>query len=315
MYMAELSLEPDEKLIISSHAKFSEYKVFGNFNTGDAYLTSKRFVFMGRSEIKTWFHLISVAAGRSRKHFEVKTSSFREVKKKRLENTIVVKYDKGIKTGKFLLKPQKTRYLGTIAGLGLGILGSEMGEKIGDSLSGKIGDMVGGAIGGQVGSKIGEISGETVQEMKGKSLSNKWLDAFDLVMYQKGHWTPKNLTVPNRNYIGNEGPNIPDSTPSRFVASKRFLDRIRHIFSVSTDKPPRMGIVTMRQIFEEELGRDFGNFEIPVRRVTYLEELMDIVENARNPKDREIFSEQLRLYLHQLKKERDLFMRKNDQGN
>lgn len=313
--MAELSLEPDEQLILSSHAKFSEYKIFGHFNTGDAYLTNRRFVFMGRAEIKTWFHLISVAAGRSRKYFEVRTSSLRKVKKKRLENTIEVKYDKGLKAGKFLLEPQKTRYLGTIAGLGMGFLVGEMGERIGESLSGKMGDMVGGAIGGQVGSKIGEISGETVQEMKGKSLSKKWLEAFNLAMYQKDQWTPKSLTVPDRNHIENERPNIPDSTPSRSVASKRFLDRIRHMFSVSTDKPPRMGIVTMGQIFEEELGRDFGNFEIPIRRVTYLEELIDIIENARNPKDREIFSEQLRLYLQQLKKERDLFMKKNDHGN
>lgn len=313
--MAELSLDPDEKLIISSHAKFSEYKVFGHFNTGDAYLTNKRFVFTGRAEIKTWFHLISVAAGRSRKRFEVKTSSLREVKKKRLENTIAVKYDKGIKTGTFLLKPQGIRYLGLITEATLGILGGEMGEKIGDSLSGKIGDSVGGVIGDQVGNKIGEISGKTVQEMKGKSLSKKWLDAFNLVMYQKDQWKPKNLTVPERNYIGNERPNVPDSTPSRSAASKRFFDRIRHLFSVSTDKPPRMGVVTMGQIFEEELGRDFGNFEIPVRRVTYLEELMDIIENARNPRDREIFSKQLRLYLQQLKKERDLFMKKNDHGN
>jgi hypothetical protein len=262
--MAELLLEPNEHLIISSHAKFSEYKIFGHFNTGDAYLTNRRFVFTGRAEIKTWFHLISVAAGRSRKHFEVKTSSLREVKKKRLENTIVVKYDKGAKTGKFLLEPQKTRYLGTIAGLGLGILGGEMGEKIGESLSGRIGDLVVGTIGSQAGSKVGEISGETVQEIKGKSLSKKWLDAFNLVIYQKDQWAPTNLTVPGINHIRNERPNIPDSTLSRSAASQRFFNRIRHVFSVSTDKPPRMGVVTMGQIFEEELGRDFGNFEIPV---------------------------------------------------
>jgi hypothetical protein len=313
--MAELLLEPNEQLIISSHAKFSEFKIFGHFNTGDAYLTNRRFVFMGRVEIKTWFHLISVAAGRSRKHFEVKTSSLREVKKKRLEDTIVVKYDKGTKTGKFLLKPQKTRYLGTIAGLGLGVLGGEIGEKIGESFSGRIGDLVGEAIGSEAGSEVGKISGETVQEMKGKSLSKKWLDAFNLVMYQKDQWTPKNLTVPGRSHTGNERSSIPSSTPSHSAASKRFLNRIRHIFSVSTDKPPRMGVVTMGQIFEEELGRNFGDFEIPIRRVTYLEELMGTIENARNPKDREIFSEQLRLYLQQLKKERDLFMKKNDHGN
>ncbi|MGC1122682.1 MAG: hypothetical protein WBA22_16490 [Candidatus Methanofastidiosia archaeon] len=310
--MAELLLEPNEQLIISSHAKFSEYKIFGHFNTGDAYLTNRRFIFMGRVEIKTWFHLISVAAGKSKKHFEVKTSSLREVKKKRLENTIAVKYDKGTKTRKFLLKPQKARYLGTIAGLGLGVLGGEMGEKIGESLSGRMGDLVGDVIGGQAGSKVGEISGETVQEIKGKSLSKKWLDAFNLVMYQQDQLIPKDATVPSRNHIGNEKLNIPDSTPNRSAASECFFNRIRHIFSVSTDKPPRMGVVTMGQIFEEELGRDFGNFEIPVRRVTYLEELMDIIENARNPKDREIFSEQLRLYLQQLKKERDLYMEKHD---
>ncbi|MBU7015143.1 MAG: hypothetical protein HXS52_03515 [Theionarchaea archaeon] len=308
--MAELLLESDEQLILSSHAKFSESKIFGHFNTGDAFLTNKRFVFVGRVEIRTLFHLISVAAGRSRKHFEIRTSAVRKVKKKRLENTIVVTYDEVARTRKFLLKPQKTLYLDIIAGLGVGLLGGEIGERIGESLSGKVGEVIGDVIGGKAGSTAGEISGETIKEIKGKSLSRKWLDAFNHVMDHQDQRMSGDTTVPRRSRMEHERSDILDYELRHSAASKRFFNRIRHIFSISTDKPPRMGVVTMGQIFEEELGKDFGNFEIPVRRVTYLEELINTIENARNPKDREIFSEQLRLYLQQLKKERDQFLRK-----
>ncbi|MBU6996263.1 MAG: hypothetical protein HXS41_00345 [Theionarchaea archaeon] len=312
--MAELLLGSEEQLVMSSHAKFSEYKIFGHFNTGDAFLTNRRFVFTGRVEIKTWFHLISVAAGKSRKYFEIPTSTLREVKKKRLENTIVVEYKEGAKTRKALLKPQETPYLDVIAGLGLGLLGGEIGEKIGGSLSGKFGDLVGGMIGGQAGGKAGEMSGETVKEIEGKTLSRTWLDAFNQVMHHQDHWMPSTVPAPGTDYVQKEKSDT-DSASARSGIYEQFFNRMRHIFSVSTGNPPRMEVVTIGQIFEEELGKDFANFEIPVRRVTYLKELMDTIENARNPIDREIFSEQLRLYLQQLKRERDLFLRKKDQGS
>jgi hypothetical protein len=286
--MVNLSLEPGEKLIISSRAQFCDLKRFSQFKTGNSFLTDRRFVFMGRLQIKTWIHLFAVVTGKGKRQVEIRASSLKKVKKKRLENTLEIVYMKKSKEEKALLRPERIPYLGAVIGVGLGVVGEEIGQLVGESVSGTIGELVGEKTGGFVGQKAGELTGETIKEVKAKNLTDAWLKAFHYVMGQyptEGH----------SKFIAGGEPGPATAAPK--VDNLILKDPL----PVTVGSSHKLEMISLWQIFEEELGKDFSDFEIPLSQIEYFGELVDRIEGARNYREREIFSSQMRAYLRHLK--------------
>ncbi len=309
--MVNLSLDPGEKLIISSRAQFCDLKRFSQFRTGRAFLTDRRFVFMGRLQIKTWFHLFAVVTGKGKRHFEIHGSSLKEAKKRRFENTIEIVYMKRSKKEKALLKLERIPYLGVTIGVGLGVVGEGIGNLVGGSVSDKVGELVGEKTGGSVGQKIGELTGETIKEIHAENLTDAWLKAFHYLM---GRHSVKEHS--GSISAVESGPVIPASKMNNYIPedsygygkrlSKHVIDRMKDTAPVPIEGSHRMKIVSLRQILEEELGKDFGDFEIPISQVDYFGELVDRIERARNYRERELFSSQLRAYLRHLRQLREV---------
>jgi hypothetical protein len=303
--MVNLPLEPGEKLIISSRAQFCDLKRFSQFKTGTSFLTDRRFVFMGRLQIKTWIHLFAVIAGRGKRRVEIRVASLKKVKKKRLENTLEIVYMKKSKERKALLRPERIPYLGAVIGVGLGVVGEEIGQMVGESVSGTIGEVVGEKTGGFIGQKAGELTGETIKEVHAQNLTGAWLTAFHYVMGQypvEGHPT---------HIVGREpGPAVPptlddfvlkDSSGHDRRLPEVTMDKMRNPLPVAVGGSHRLELTSLWQIFEEELGKNFSDFQIPLSQTEYFGELVDRIEGARNFREREIFSSQMRAYLRHLK--------------
>ena len=304
--MVNLPLEPGEKLIISSRAQFCDLKRFSQFKTGTSFLTDRRFVFMGRLQIKTWIHLFAMVAGKGKRRFEIRVASLKKVKKKRLENTLEIVYMKKSKEEKALLRPERIPYLGVIIGVGLGVVGEEIGQMVGESVSGTIGEAVGEKTGGFIGQKAGELTGETIKEAHAQNLTGAWLTAFHYVMSQ---YPPEGYP---RNTAGGEpGPATVSPTLDNLVlkdssgCDKRLpeitTDKMKNPLPVAVGGSHRLELTSLWRIFEEELGKNFSDFQIPLSQTEYFGELVDRIEGARNYREREIFSSQMRAYLRHLK--------------
>jgi hypothetical protein len=304
--MVNLSLEPGEKLIISSRAQFCDLKRFSQFKTGNSFLTDRRFVFMGRLQIKTWIHLFAVVTGKGKRQVEIRASSLKKVKKKRLENTLEIVYMKKSKEEKALLRAERIPYLGAVIGVGLGVVGEEIGQLVGESVSGTIGELVGEKTGGFVGQKAGELTGETIKEVQAKNLTDAWLKAFHYVMGQyptEGHSKfiaggepgPATAAPKVDNLI------LKDSSTYDKRLPEVTMGKMKNPLPVTVGSSHKLEIISLWQIFEEELGKDFSDFEIPLSQIEYFGELVDRIEGARNYREREIFSSQMRAYLRHLK--------------
>jgi hypothetical protein len=304
--MASLPLEPGEKLIISSRAQFCDWKRFGQFKTGNAFLTDRRFVFMGRLQIKTLFHLLAIAAGKGKRKYEIHDSLLKEIKKKRLENTIEIVYEKGSKEGKALLKPERIPHLGAIIGVGLGAVGEEIGQLVGDSVANTIGESVGEKAGGFLGQKVGELTGKTIKEIHARNLTDAWLKSFHFVMDQSLTGGHPELISDVKPVPAVPGGRMNDPIPKDAHGYQRMLpesviSKLKYPSPVFVEGSHRVRIISLWQIFEEELGGNFGDFEIPISQADYFAELVDRIEGSRNYRERELFSSQLRAYLRHLK--------------
>jgi hypothetical protein len=273
--MAELSLEEGEQMVISSHGQLQELKFFSQFKTGETFLTDRRFIFIGRLQIRGLGHLIAVAMGRGRKYFEIPVSAVLEVKKRRLEGCIEIVYERGSKKKKVLLKPEKIRYLGPLLGLGLGIVGEELGRKVGDSVSDRVGEFIGRKIGGKIGEETGGVTGKAMGNFEAQSLIDAWLKAFQYSMQTE----QTSVTIPEKAV-----------TPKDRIQKPSPLKRSH-----------RMKKVSLGEILEEELGENFGDFDIPIDQIVYLKQLIDKFEDARGYIEIEVCSQELRRYLRQLK--------------
>lgn len=180
--MVEFSLGWNERMIISSHAQFRESKSSSQLKTGDAFLTDRRFAFMGRLQVKSIELLAAVAIGQGTTYFEIPASALMDVRKKILGSSIEISYREASKEKKVLLKPERIRYLGTILGFGIGAAGGEIGKMVGDSLLERTGEIVGE----KIGEKAGEFVGQQVERTHAKSLVDMWLKAFGYVIQQQG---------------------------------------------------------------------------------------------------------------------------------
>ena len=350
--MTELSLEQGEQLIISSHAQFGELKFFSQLKTGDAFLTDRRFVFMGRLQVRTMGHLAAVAAGKGKRHFEVPVSALINAKKRKLESSIEVVYKKGSKEKKFLLKPERIRYLGSVLGLGIGVAGGEIGQMLGDSLLDRTGELVGSRVGEKLGEEAGGLAGEKMEEFHAKSLVKAWAKAFEYVILQKRTSEPLHDEVPaERVQKVQEVPLFEEIPPSVFVEPEvarpeedqeftifegdyssdalvapemtptEHVQKVPHFEEIppsALTKPEvarpeedqeftiphhDMETVAIEEIFEEELGRDFLDFKVPVDKEDYLVQLIMKIKETDDYTERMKFSQELRKCLRQLKGE------------
>jgi hypothetical protein len=299
--MVDIQLEPGENLILSSRAQFCDLNRFSQFKTGNAFLTNKRFVFKGRLQIRTWVHLIAVITKKGKRKFEISISSLKKIKKKRFENTIEIVFTKGTKEKKVLLKPERIPYLGATIGVGLGVVGEEIGKLVGESISGKIGEVIGEKTGAQIGYKAGELTGETMTEIQAKNLTDAWLKAFHYSMdqYPPGGYTEPVFKESERILLVDRKPVVLKDDHKKLPES--IISKMKNPLLIPGKEPHRMKIISLWQILEEELGKNFADFEIPISQVEYFGELIDRIEYARNYRERELFFSQLRAYLRHIK--------------
>ena len=312
--MVEIKLEPGERLIISSRAQFCNLRRFSQLRTGNAFLTDKRFIFKGRLQIKTLFHLFAVVLRRGKRNFEIHIPSILMVKKRKLDSAVEIVFMKGSKEEKAFMRPEGIPYLGDIVGLGMSALGDKVGQLLGESISRGIGDMAGTAA-GPIGGKFGVLTGETIAEIEARSLADTWLKAFWYVArHSTGEYNRDGALEPGSSVQPGTGKKVfPEGSGKKGEQLPEIIaHRMKNKFSVSVDDTHRMEIVSLGQIFEEELGKNFSNFVIPASQIEYFEELVHRVEDARNYRDREMYSEQLRFYLRHLKTSGRLTQRKGE---
>jgi hypothetical protein len=60
--------------------------------------------------------------------------------------------------------------------------------------------------------------------------------------------------------------------------------------------------ISIKQIFVEELGKDFGDLNIPEEQIDYLNKLIDLFENEKSDVQKIVCLQELRMFLRHLKK-------------
>ncbi|MBU7048363.1 MAG: hypothetical protein HXS54_18180 [Theionarchaea archaeon] len=259
--MHDLLLEKGEQKIISSHAQFQELIFFSQYKTGEALLTDRRFVFLGRFQVRSLGHLAAVAPGKGMRDFEISTSQLKEVMKKGIQGSIEVIYEEASKEKKVLLKPEKT------------------------------GEIVGSEIGGRIGEEGGELAGKKAEEFHGKSLVDAWIKAFEYVIRQK----ETSPVAPGRDITSTESAFYHKSLEPEKVITPRKREKpiIRERSGVKT--------LSTEQILSEELGRDFLDFKVSAHQEDYLVRLIRKFEKTSDYAEKVKYSEELRGYLRKIR--------------
>ena len=181
--MVRLLLEEGENLVISSHAQFCESDSPKKLRTGDAFLTDKRFVFIGRMQIRTLGQLIRTAKGEEETCVEIPACAIIEVEKEEADDSIKMVYQEDSNEKDALIKPERVRYIGTLLSMGVNMVSKEVGKIITDSISEKMGEEMGEKVGGYLGGEIEEFSQESMEEFI-KGLLDAWMEAFRKMLEQ-----------------------------------------------------------------------------------------------------------------------------------
>jgi hypothetical protein len=260
--MHDLLLEKGEQKIISSHAQFQELKFFSQFKTGEALLTDRRFVFLGRLQVRSLGRLTAVATGKGMRDFEISISLLKEVKKKGIQDFIEVIYEEASEEKKVLLKPEKTGE----------IVGSEIGERIGE--------------------EGGELAGVKAEEFHAKSLVDAWIKAFEYVIRQKETFP----VAPGRDITSTES----DFYHKSLEPEKDMTPRKREQKPIIRERPG-VETLSTEQILSEELGRDFLDFRVSAHQEDYLVRLIRKFEKTSDYAEKVKYSEELRGYLRKIR--------------
>lgn len=181
--MVRLLLEEGESLVISSHAQFCESDSPKKPRTGDAFLTDKRFVFIGRMQIRTLGQLIRTAKGEGETCIEIPACAIIEVEKEEADDSIKMVYQEDSKEKDALIRPERVRYIGTLLSMGVNMVSKEVGKILTDSISEKIGEEMGEKVGGYLGGEIEEFTQESMEEFI-KGLIDAWMEAFRKLLEQ-----------------------------------------------------------------------------------------------------------------------------------
>lgn len=293
--MAELMLNQGESLIISSHVQVYESGTSSHPKTGDAFLTDKRFAFIGREQIKTLGNLVDVVKGRGEKYFEIPTSALIEVNKGGMKESIEVVYGDVGGERKILIKPERVRYVGALLNMGVTAASEKVGEMVTDYLSEEAGEL-GEKVGGYISGEIREFAQGTMEEVL-TGLVGTWMDAFH-------HSMEQSQALESEIAIISEPQDLPvlrECNHAEVEAAELGVTAGEPQDLPVLKRSYRIEAIPLEQIFEEELGSGFRDFEIPLGQVDYLSQLGNNVEKAENETEREKWSQELRVYLRQLK--------------
>jgi hypothetical protein len=258
--MVKLLLEEGEELVISSYAQFCESDSSNKPKTGDAFLTDRRFVFIGRMQIKTLGQLIKVAKGEGETRLEIPVCTVIQIEKEETGDSIKMVYKKESGEKNALIKPERIRYFGALLDMGVSMVSKEIGKMITESISEKVGEEIGDRVGGYLGGGIDRFAQGTMEEFL-KGLVDAWVEAFRYSMKQR---------LP-----GGVGVGGPQDFPvlKRYHSEESFAEPgvLRKPEDLPVLKKNReMKAVLLEQIFEEELGRDFRDVEIPLNQLDYI---------------------------------------------
>ena len=298
--MVRLLLEKGENLVISSHAQFCESDSPTKPRTGDAFLTDRRFVFVGRMQIRTLGQLIRTAKGKGETTLEIPACAIIEVEKEEAEDSIRMVYQEDSKEKDALITPERVRYVGTLLSMGVNMVSKEVGKIVTDSISEKIGEEMGEKVGGYLSGEIEEFTQDSMEEFI-KGLIEAWMEAFQKLLEQAPAGGEAEREQIEETTSGVEDlPILKKSYPREDFSDTGALLGPEDLPILR--KTHEVNVVLLEQIFEEELGRTFSDVEIPAGQTDYFEILADKVGDAENDVEREKWSRELRKYLRYLKR-------------